>query len=246
MREGSETGTLEGSARCYVVRAGAGGGDCSHCIAFALQFLDQKRRKAALAVARLDFHIHVGVGMVVMECKAAFADWSAIEFKNPVAAAGASFHASHGFRLGSDSTQHRAMAWMSRGFRVAKDDLFAHDVSAVGVRHDDGQNIVALDFETQRLGGCEQGFEEAEGLGAVFGDKVELEQGGAVFPGTGYRYGSKTHGLLIGFQTIGEGPAWAAMDGIVDDLAGHLLPIAGAYREDVFGRDPYGLISSLG
>jgi hypothetical protein len=165
----------------------------------------------------------------------ALADGSAIQCEGPLAAAGALFHTFPGFRLCGGSNQHGALVWMSRGFGIAKNDLLADDVMAVGMGHDEGQNVVALDFEALRLAGGEQGFEECEGLSAMFWKNVELEQRRAVFPRTCDGYGTEPHGFSVRFQTICEYPARAAMDRIVDDLAIHFLPIASSHREHVFG-----------
>jgi hypothetical protein len=87
---------------------------------------------------------------------------------------------------------------MSRGFRIAKDDLLTDDVTTVGMRHDEGKNIVALDFETLRLTGSEQGFEESKCLSAVFWKNVKLQECRPVLPGTCDRYRTKPYVLAIG------------------------------------------------
>jgi hypothetical protein len=60
------------------------------------------------------------------------------------------------------------------------------------------ENVVALDFETLRFGGCEERFEESKGLEAVFGENVKLQEGVLGLPRACNRDGTEADDFVLG------------------------------------------------
>ncbi len=99
--------------------------------------------------------------------------------------------------------------------------------------HRGKQQLVRLNLDKARVGRFKQRLKQVKRVCAVFRQHIELKQRGLVLPGTADGKRPKPGVGAADLEQIGERPAGPPMNGVVDDLAVHLLPVAGAERERV-------------
>lgn len=111
------------------------------------------------------------------------------------------------------------------------------------MKHHRQEHVAGLDFKEARAAGREKGLEELKRSRPMLRQDVELEDRWLVLPRPADRHRAETDGDAAQFEKIGERPAFAPVDRVMDNLATRLLAIARAQREDALDGGLFGLNS---
>ena len=183
--ERNESGALESASGRFIAGIATSARNCTQRVGFAFEFLDEVGAKAFAAFARVDLHVDVAVGAVVMEKKAAFGDNIARQFEHEFGAALALVDRADDFLVRCGAAEHSAVSGEFRRGTIAENDGFGGEVAGVGAGEDEKKRVVRLNFDKCRPADRTKCLEQRKSPCPEFRQKIEFNKRWLILPWAG-------------------------------------------------------------